>query len=133
MTETIHLKLLLVTFAGWVTRQQSHLTDYLIEENRILKEQLESSGKRLRFTDGQRRRLAAKGKHWAGISCTRSPLSMISQRRPCAAQPSRPIDSYEGILSCALAKQQNSILGRTTAIDSRSPSAPKYAVIHPLP
>ena len=35
---------------------------YLIEENRVLKEQLESSGRRLRFTDDQRRRLAAKGK-----------------------------------------------------------------------
>ena len=35
---------------------------YLIEENRVLREQLESDGKRLRFTDDQRRRLAAKGK-----------------------------------------------------------------------
>ncbi len=35
---------------------------YLIEENRVLKEQLESGGKRLRFSDDQRRRLAATGK-----------------------------------------------------------------------
>jgi hypothetical protein len=35
---------------------------YLIEENRVLKEQLESAGRRLRFTDDQRRRLAATGK-----------------------------------------------------------------------
>jgi len=35
---------------------------YLIEENRVLKEQLEAGGRRLRLTDGQRRRLAAKGK-----------------------------------------------------------------------
>jgi len=34
--------------------------DYLIEENRVLKEQLR--GKRLRLTNAQRRRLAAKGK-----------------------------------------------------------------------
>ena len=34
--------------------------DYLREENRILREQL--GGRRLRFTDGQRRRLAAKAK-----------------------------------------------------------------------
>ena len=34
----------------------------LIEENRVLKEQLESSGRRLRLTDDPRRRLAAKGK-----------------------------------------------------------------------
>jgi hypothetical protein len=62
MIKTIHLKLLLATFAGWVTRQQSYVIAYLIEENRVLKEQLESGGKRLRFTDDQRRRLAAKGK-----------------------------------------------------------------------
>ena len=43
-------------------RQQSAVIDYLIEENRVLKEQLESVGRRLRFTDDQRRRLAAKGK-----------------------------------------------------------------------
>ncbi len=62
MTETIHLQLLLATFAGWVGRQQSDVIAYLIEENRVLKEQLESGGRRLRFTDDQRRRLAAKGK-----------------------------------------------------------------------
>ncbi len=62
MIETIHLQLLLATFAGWVTRQQSQAIAYLIEENRVLKEQLTSSGKRLRFTDDQRRRLAARGK-----------------------------------------------------------------------
>jgi transposase InsO family protein len=60
--ETIHLKLLLGTFAGWVTRQQSQVMAYLTEENRVLKEQLESRGRRPRFTDDQRRRLAAKGK-----------------------------------------------------------------------
>ena len=62
MIETIYLKLLLATFAGWVTRQQSHAIAYLIEENRVLEEQLTASGKRVRFTDDQRRRLAAKGK-----------------------------------------------------------------------
>lgn len=34
---------------------------YLVEENRVLKEQLQSGGRRLRFSDDQRRRLAAKG------------------------------------------------------------------------
>ncbi len=62
MIDTIHLQLLLATFAGWVGRQQSHVIAYLIEENRVLKEQFESSGRRLRLTDDQRRRLAAKGK-----------------------------------------------------------------------
>ena len=62
MIESIHLQLLLATFAGWVGRQQSHVIAYLIEENLVLKVQLESRGRRLRLTDDQRRRLAAKRK-----------------------------------------------------------------------
>jgi hypothetical protein len=62
MIETIHLQLLLATFAGWVGRRQARVIACLIEENRVLKEQLGSSGKRLHLTDDQRRRLAVKGK-----------------------------------------------------------------------
>ena len=62
MIETIHLQLLLATFAGWVGRHQARVIAYLIEENRVLKEQLGSSRKRLHLTDDQRRRLVAKGK-----------------------------------------------------------------------
>jgi len=52
------LQLLLLTFAGWVNRHQQHASEYLLEENRVLREQLGS--KRLRLADDQRRRLAAK-------------------------------------------------------------------------
>ena len=52
--------LLVIALAGWLNRQQQDVIDYLIEENRVLKDQLE--GQRLRFTDDQRRRLAAKAK-----------------------------------------------------------------------
>ena len=62
MLETIYLKVLLTTFAAWTSRQQARIITYLIEENRVLREQLESGGRRLRFTDDQRLRLAAKGK-----------------------------------------------------------------------
>ncbi len=62
MIETIHLQVLLATFAGWVGRKQTDIIAYLVEENHVLKEQLKSDGRRLRFTDDQRRRLAAKGK-----------------------------------------------------------------------
>lgn len=62
MNPTIQLQLLLATFAGWVNQQQAQLMDYLIEENRVFKESLTARGKRLRLTDDQRRRLAAKGK-----------------------------------------------------------------------
>ena len=46
--------------AGWLQREQSAVIEYLKEENKVLREQL--GGKRLRFTDAQRRRLARRGK-----------------------------------------------------------------------
>ena len=58
--DSMPLKLLLCVFSGWVNRQQDRIIHYLVEENRVLKEQLK--GKRLRLTDTQRRRLAAKAK-----------------------------------------------------------------------
>jgi transposase InsO family protein len=56
----LQLQFLMLTFAGWVNRSQQDVIEYLQEENRVLREQL--GGKRLRFTDQQRRRLAAKAK-----------------------------------------------------------------------
>ena len=56
----MHGRLVVVALAGWLNQPQQDVVDYLQEENRVLREQLE--GKRLRFTDDQRRRLAAKGK-----------------------------------------------------------------------
>ena len=53
-------QLLMLLFAGWVNRHQPDVIEYLQEENRALREQL--GGKRLRFTDQQRRRLAVKAK-----------------------------------------------------------------------
>ncbi len=54
------LQFLMLIFAGWVSRHQQEVIEYLQEENRALREQM--GGKRLRFTDQQRRRLAAKAK-----------------------------------------------------------------------
>ena len=52
------LPVLLVTIAGWLTRHQQRVIEYLVEENRVLKEQVQ--GRRFRLTDDQRRRLAAQ-------------------------------------------------------------------------
>ena len=61
MTHVIQpFHLLVIALAGWLERHQQPIIDYLIEENRVLKEQLE--GQRLRFTDEQRIRLAVKAK-----------------------------------------------------------------------
>ena len=53
-------RFVLISIAGWMNHQQQQAIDYLREENRVLREQL--GGRRLRFTDDQRRRLAAKAK-----------------------------------------------------------------------
>ena len=61
MTNVIQpFHLLLFTLAGWLDRHQQAIIDYLIEENRVLKDQLE--GQRLRFTDEHRIRLTVKAK-----------------------------------------------------------------------
>ena len=51
---------LALTFAGWVSRSQQDAIEYLKEENRVLREQL--GERRIRFTNDQSRRLAAKAK-----------------------------------------------------------------------
>ena len=51
---------LVISVAGWMNQRQQHVIEYLVEENRVLREQLGS--RRIRFTDSQRRRLAAKPK-----------------------------------------------------------------------
>jgi putative transposase len=54
------LQFLLMTFAGWVNRRQLAMIDYLKAENLVLRQQL--GGRKPRFTDDQRRRLAVKGR-----------------------------------------------------------------------
>jgi len=51
-------RLLLISVAGWLNQKQQEALDYLQEENRVLREQL--GGRRLRFSDDQRRRLAVR-------------------------------------------------------------------------
>jgi len=53
-------RFLVTAIAGWANQQRQDSIEYLREENRVLREQLK--GKRIRFTDDQRRRLAEKAK-----------------------------------------------------------------------
>lgn len=55
---------LVLSLAGWMNQHQQHVIHYLIEENRVLREQL--GNRRMRFTDDQRRRLAVRAKNSAG-------------------------------------------------------------------
>jgi putative transposase len=52
------LQIVLAALAGWLSGRQQ-VIEYLVEENRVLRAQLR--GQRLRLTDDQRRRLAARG------------------------------------------------------------------------
>lgn len=54
------LQLLVLIVSGWINRRQQLAIEYLLEENRVLREQL--GKRRLRLTDAQRRRLAVRGK-----------------------------------------------------------------------
>src|SRR5882762_7679713 len=51
---------LVTSIAGWMNQHQHHVIDYLMEENRVLRERI--GNRRLRFSDDQRRRLAAKAR-----------------------------------------------------------------------
>ena len=53
-------QILLLVLAGWINRQQQNAIEYLIAENRILREEI--GKKRILLNDDQRRRLAIKGK-----------------------------------------------------------------------
>ena len=67
------LQVLLATLAGWMNRHQQDVIAYLVEENRVLKEQ--AKGRRLRLNDDQRRRLAAKAKRLGRRMWIASPRS----------------------------------------------------------
>src|SRR5207249_3665914 len=69
------VRLLLVTLAGWINRQQQEVIEYLVEENRVLMEQLR--GRRVRLTDDQRRRLAARG-HRLGRRVLRQVATLVT-------------------------------------------------------
>ena len=53
-------QLMLVGVAGWMNRKQQQAIEYLLEENRVLREQI--SKERLTFSEAQKRGLAVKAK-----------------------------------------------------------------------
>jgi len=56
--------------ASWISQEKSDVIEYLLEANKILKAKLESNGKRIRYTDAERARLARKGRKlsWKAFS-----------------------------------------------------------------
>ena len=76
-------RFLLTAVSGWMNQQQLRLIDYLLEENRVLREQL--GQKRTRFNDDQHRRLGVKRPPRSPTFMTRSIFRTVSGRRgwPC--------------------------------------------------
>ena len=58
MIDPAALQIVLSVLTGWLDRREREAVAYLIEENRLLRRQL--GGRRLRLTDDDRRRLAAR-------------------------------------------------------------------------
>ena len=58
MIDVSALHILLLTATSWLDRREREVLAYLIEENRVLRQQL--NGRRLRLTDDDRRKLAAR-------------------------------------------------------------------------
>jgi len=82
-------RFLLIAVAVWMNQHQLLVIDYLREESRILREQL--GGRRLRFTEDQRRRLAAKAKGLgrtilAEVATIVTPETLLSWHRKLIAQ-----------------------------------------------
>ena len=82
-------QLMSVIIAGWMSRHQQQVIDYLKEENRVLREKI--GKKRVRLNDDQRRRLAAKGKvlgrsHLAEVCSIVTPDTILRWHRQLIAK-----------------------------------------------
>ncbi len=82
-------RFLLIALAGWMNQRQQLTIAYLREENRVLHEQL--GGRRLRFHDEQRRRLATKAKGLgrkllAEVATLVTPETLLAWHRKLIAQ-----------------------------------------------
>jgi len=83
------LQLCVHAMAGWINRGQQQVIEYLVEENRVLREQL--GGRRLRLTDAQRRRLAIRAealgrKALMGVACIVTPDTLLRWYRSLVAR-----------------------------------------------
>ena len=78
-----------ISIAGWMNQRQQQVIEYLVEENRVLREQF--GNRRMRFTDDQRCRLAAKAKKLgrkilAQIATIVTPQTLLAWHRKLIAQ-----------------------------------------------
>ena len=79
----------MISMAGWMNQHQQQVIEYLIEENRVLREQI--GNRRLRLSDNQRRRLAARAKKLgrrllAEVATIVTPETLMAWHRKLIAQ-----------------------------------------------
>jgi hypothetical protein len=90
MSTTLNpLNFIITCVAGWLNQYQQNRIDYLIEENRVLREQF--GNRRLHFTDDQRRRLAARAKEvglaaLSNLGTIVTPETLLAWHRKLIAQ-----------------------------------------------
>src|ERR671927_1233258 len=90
MPTVLHpFQFVLIAVAGWMNQRQLQVIEYLREENRVLREQL--GERRLRLTDDQRRRLAARAKGLgrkllAEVATLVTPETLLAWHRKLIAQ-----------------------------------------------
>src|SRR5690349_11699340 len=82
-------RFLILAVAGWINQRQRDAIDFPVEENRVLQEQI--GDRRLRFSDDQRRRLAAKAKKLgrrllAQVATIVTPETLLAWHRKLVAQ-----------------------------------------------
>jgi putative transposase len=78
-----------IAMAGWMNQPQQQVVEYLLEENRVLREQIGS--RRMRFNDDQRRRLAVKAKRLgrkllARVATIVTPETLLAWHRKLTAE-----------------------------------------------
>jgi putative transposase len=78
------LQICVLMLAGWINRRQLDVIEYLEEENRILKERL--VGRRIRFTDAERRRLARKARALGSKGLREPPDTLLRWYRSLIAR-----------------------------------------------
>ena len=129
-----------IAIAGWMNQGHLQTIDYLREENRVLREQL--GGRRVRFNDDQRCRLAARAKCLgrkvlAEIATIATPETLLTWHRRLIAQkydgsarrrPGRPRTRQE--VEALVVSQENRawgyrrIQGALSNLDTKSFAAP---------
>src|SRR5215469_10432186 len=110
---------LVTTIAGWMGQHQQKVIAYLIEENRVLREQV--GDRRLRFNNDQRRRLAAKAEQLGGalrqVATIAKPETLLTWHRklvvqnadsPCRSPGRPPTDHEIAALAVRMAEENRS-------------------------